>query len=112
MSRFLPRWIHIGRGLAAIALLALAFGAQPVAAQADTLTNPKHFFWANGQPSPTGTVNSTTNDLVYHGGNAGSGAIGVESPPAVYPIYWGPDWVAGFNSPGEGGAGDSGARPS
>jgi serine protease len=101
MSRFFLRWIPIGRSLAAVALLALAFGAQPVASQADTPTNPKHFFWANGQPSPTGTVNSTTNELIYHGGNAGSGAIGVESPPAVYLIYWGPDWVTGFNSPDE-----------
>jgi len=103
MSRFSSRWRHIGRGLAAAALLVLAYGAQPVAAQADTLTNPKHFFWAKGQPSPTGTVASMTNDLIYHGGNAGQGAIGVESPPAVYLIYWGPDWVTGFNSPDEAG---------
>jgi len=109
MSPFSWRWIHIGRGLAVVALLALALGAQAVAAQADTPTNPKHFFWANGQPSPTGTVNSMTNDLIYHGGNAGPGAIGVESPPAVYLIYWGPDWVTGFNIPDEAGAAHSSA---
>jgi serine protease len=109
MSLFLSRWRHIGRGLAAAALLALAFGAQPAAAQADTLTNPKHFFWAKGQPSPTGTANSTANDLIYHGGNAGQGAIGVESPPAVYLVYWGPDWTTGFNSPDETGAPHSSA---
>src|SRR4029077_7768333 len=103
MSRFLPRWIPIGRGLAAAALLAMAFGVLPVASQAGTVTNPKHFFWANGQPSPTGTVNSVANDLIYHGGNAGSGAIGVELRPAVYLIYWGPAWGTGFNSPAEGG---------
>ena len=102
MSRLLPRWQHLGGGLAA-ALLAFAFGVQPAAVGADTLTNPKHFFWANGQPSPTGTVNSITTDLIYHGGNAGQGAIGVESPPAVYLIYWGPDWASGFTTPDEAG---------
>ena len=109
MSRFPTRWRHIGRGLSAVAFLVLAFGVQPAAAQADTVTNAKHFFWANGQASPTGTVSSMTNDLIYHGGNAGSGAIGVESPPSVYLIYWGPDWVTGFNSPDETGAPHSSA---
>jgi serine protease len=61
-----------------------------------TTTNPKHFFWAPGQ-DPTGTVASVTNDIIYHGGNVGPGAIGIEKVPAVYLIYWGPDWVTGFN---------------
>jgi hypothetical protein len=61
------------------------------------LTNPKHFFWASGQ-SPQGTANSAANDLIYHGGNAGSGAIGVETTPAVYLIYWGPEWANGFQT--------------
>ena len=48
----------------------------------------KHFFWAQGQADPNGIVNSATNDLIYHGGNAGSGAIGVETSPAVYLVWW------------------------
>jgi hypothetical protein len=63
-----------------------------------TLTNPKHFFWAPGQ-SPQDTPNSLANDLIYHGGNAGSGAIGVEAKPAVYLVFWGPQWSAGFTTP-------------
>src|SRR5438105_15626834 len=50
-----------------------------------TVTNPKHIFWAPGQ-SPTGTVASITNDIIYHGGNAGPGAIGIQKTPAVYLI--------------------------
>jgi len=36
--------------------------------------------------------------LIYHGGNAGSGAIGVETAPAIYLIFWGPDWANGFTT--------------
>jgi serine protease len=61
------------------------------------LTNPKHFFWAPGQ-SPDGTASSTANDLIYHGGNAGDGAIGVETKPAVYLVWWGPQWASGFQT--------------
>jgi hypothetical protein len=50
--------------------------------------NAKHFFWAPGQ-SPQGTVASVENDIIYHGGNAGPGAIGIQKTPAVYLIYWG-----------------------
>jgi hypothetical protein len=78
--------------------LALTFGLQPAPGVADTLTNPKHFFWANGQPDPSGIVTSQTTDLLYHGGSAGSGAIGVETQPATYLIYWGPEWGTGFTT--------------
>jgi hypothetical protein len=65
-------------------------------------TNPKHFFWAAGQ-SPSATSASSTdqlqNDLIYHGGNVGPGAIGVEQKPAVYLIWWGPQWKEGFTTP-------------
>jgi hypothetical protein len=96
MSR-LTRFV---RCLGVAALMLLAAGALPATTMASSsgVTNPKHFFWAKGQPSPTGTVDSLANDIIYHGGNAGSGAIGVESPPAVYLIYWGPDWVTGFTT--------------
>src|SRR5207237_8563634 len=50
-----------------------------------------------GQPG--GTVDALSNDGIYHGGSAGPGAIGVEIKPAVYLVYWGPDWVQGFSVP-------------
>src|SRR6202008_4892400 len=55
------------------------------------------FFWAPGQPNTPGP-SALTNDLIYHGGNAGSGAIGVETVPATYLIFWGPDWANGFTT--------------
>src|SRR5579864_5563657 len=61
------------------------------------VTNPKHFFWAPNQPN-TPNPNSLANDLIYHGGNAGTGAIGVETTPATYLIFWGPDWANGFTT--------------
>jgi len=59
--------------------------------------NAKHFFWAPGQ-DPTGTVASVANDIIYHGGNAGPGAIGIQKTPAVYLIYWGTEWANGFTT--------------
>src|SRR5919201_1688787 len=95
------------RALGRIALLALLVtvlsgAVGPPSSSADVLTNPKHFFWAPGQ-DPTGTVSSVTNDIIYHGGNVGSGAIGVEVNPAVYLVYWGPEWSTGFTTPDDSG---------
>jgi hypothetical protein len=71
-------------------------GSDPQAAR--SLTNPKDFFWAPGQ-NPDGTVaDSLGNNLIYHGGNAGPGAIGVEERPAVYLVYWGAAWANGFQT--------------
>src|SRR5438552_1133885 len=77
--------------VAAAALAVLVFGAAP--AGADT-TNPKHFFWGQGYAAPS--ADALTNDIIYHGGSAGPGAIGVEIKPAVYLVYWGPEWAQGF----------------
>lgn len=87
------------RILLALVLAALGAGLGASAAGSDVapLTNPKHFFWAPGQ-SPDGTVASVTDNLIYHGGNAGEGAIGVQTKPAVYLIWWGPEWAAGFQT--------------
>jgi hypothetical protein len=83
-----------------------ALGAQILAAAVFVLAatttayaqaNPKHFFWAPGQPN-TPNPSSLADDLIFHGGNAGAGAIGVESKPATYLIFWGPDWGAGFTT--------------
>src|SRR5437016_533610 len=78
-------------------IVALLFALASSAAAAQPPSNPKHFFWAPGQtnaPSPS----PLANDLIYHGGNAGSGAIGVETVPATYLIFWGPDWANGFTT--------------
>src|SRR6185369_1545245 len=80
----------ITRFLAALVVLLFAAAA---AAQ----TNPKHFFWAPGQPNSP-DPSALASDLIYHGGNAGSGAIGVETKPAVYLVFWGPDWNNGFTT--------------
>ena len=79
-----------------VATVVGALGAA-AAAPASAPTNPKHFFWAPGQ-SPQGTVDSATNDIIYHGGNVGDGAIGVQTKPAVYLVYWGPQWATGFTT--------------
>ena len=83
--------------LAAVVALVGMLGVA-TASSGTPLTNAKHFFWAQGQADPNGIVSSATNDLIYHGGNAGSGAIGVETSPAVYLIWWGPDWASGFET--------------
>jgi hypothetical protein len=78
------------------ALIALA-GLGAGSAAADGNINAKHFFWAPGQ-SPQGTVDSVANNIIYHGGNAGPGAIGIQKKPAVYLIYWGTEWANGFST--------------
>src|SRR5437868_8195360 len=80
---------------ALVAVFIFASATLPLAAQSKT--NPKHFFWAKGQPN-TPNPNSLANDLIYHGGNAGNGAIGIEKKPATYLIFWGPDWANGFTT--------------
>src|SRR5438876_9677311 len=89
--------ITTAAALAALALGGLAAAATPWKAESSILTNPKHFFWAQGQfpPSP----DALTNDIIYHGGNAGPDAIGVQVKPAVYLVYWGTEWARGFKTP-------------
>ena len=80
-----------------LATLMCAIGETTAAADTAPLTNAKHFFWAQGSQSTV--VDSAANDLIYHGGNAGAGAIGVETTPAVYLVWWGPDWAGtGFQT--------------
>jgi hypothetical protein len=92
------------RALGRIALLGAIAAVLSSAggASADVLTNAKHFFWAPGQ-DPAGTVASLANNIIYHGGSAGPGAIGVEIKPAVYLVYWGTEWAAGFTTPDDNG---------
>lgn len=93
------RW-RILIGLAALGLALAALPVQALGSNGPPKTNPKHFFWAPGQQTTPSTLStsSLSNDLIYHGGNVGPGAIGVETTPAVYIVYWGPDWVNGFTS--------------
>jgi|SRR5579863_1257898 len=94
-----PRRFLVALAVAALGVVAYVQTAGP--ASADVVTNAKHFFWAAGQTPPVATpsaADSATNDLIYHGGNVGSGAIGVETKPAVYLIFWGPDWASGFQT--------------
>ena len=89
------------RILLLIAFAAALFVVTGAPASADTtpLTNAKHFFWAPGQnPDASTPADSASNDLIYHGGNAGAGAIGVEQAPAVYLVWWGPQWAQGFTT--------------
>jgi len=86
------RWIS---GLHVVVALLIALASS--AASAQSPSNSKHIFWAPGQPNTPGP-SALTNDLIYHGGNAGSGAIGVETVPAVYLVFWGPDWANGFTT--------------
>jgi len=82
----------------AAAAAALLIGAVAGPSAASGPVNAKHFFWAPGQ-SPQGTASSLANDLIYHGGSAGPGAIGIQKQPAVYLIYWGTEWGTGFTTP-------------
>jgi serine protease len=86
--------------VATVASIAIVAAVQAGTAASGTagLTNPKHFFWAQGTTQAASTQDQITNDLIYHGGNAGPGAIGVQTKPAVYLVYWGTEWAKGFTT--------------
>jgi hypothetical protein len=88
---------HLRAGTVVLAILALLLVGAP-ASSADAVTNAKHFFWAQGQ-DPQGTADALQNDIIYHGGTVGAGAIGVQVKPAVYLVYWGTEWSTGFTTP-------------
>ena len=50
----------------------------------------KHVMWGAGQGYPS-TSQASTDNMIYHGGL-------VETVPAVYIVYWGPEWTQGFFS--------------
>src|SRR5579871_6845097 len=50
--------------------------------------NGKHIMWGRNQGYPS-TSEASANNLIFHGGT-------VEVDPAVYIVYWGPAWQAGF----------------
>ena len=95
---------YIGGSAARIAfataamLVAVAVLGAAGAGSASGPIDAKHFFWGSGQ-DPAGTANAVANNIIYHGGNAGPDAIGVQTTPAVYLVYWGAEWAAGFTTP-------------
>src|SRR4051812_28354730 len=97
------------RLLLTLSLACAAFALVGATAGAGTspVTNSKAFFWAKGTPQAASTQDQIQNDLIYHGGNVGDGAIGVEQKPAVYLIWWGPQWKKGFKTPDSNGKGYS-----
>src|SRR5690242_4564297 len=84
---------------AAITLFVWVVAAGAATSGTSSLTNPKHFFWAGQTPAVSVNPDALTSDLIYHGGNVGPGAIGVEQKPAVYLVWWGPEWKSGFTTP-------------
>src|SRR5260370_7796055 len=83
-------WRTAKWGLPSVAIQALfMLSVLMIASVAQAQTNPKHFFWAPGQPN-TPNPSLLANDLIYHGGNAGLGAFGVLNIPPTYSIFRGP----------------------
>jgi hypothetical protein len=82
----------------AVTLVAVVVLFDATAASSDTgaiLSSSKHVFFGIGQST---VADSASNDLIWHGGNAGAGAIGVEQKPAVYLVWWGTEWAGGFQT--------------
>ncbi len=87
--------------LAAVAIAAAAVAASLQASSSSADAGPinaKHFFWAQGTAQAASTQGDITNNLIYHGGNAGPGAIGVIQKPKMYLIFWGTQWAQGFQT--------------
>ncbi len=78
--------------LAAVAMTVLVVsGVTGVRAGDDGVVGRVQFMPPNhgGKPARPGSASSTTN-LYYHGGNAGTG---VELTPKVYVVFWGSQWT-------------------
>jgi hypothetical protein len=93
----MKRTIVLAAAAIAAALLSAALQAGASSAD-DAPLNPKTFFYALGTPEAAATQGEVTNNLIYHGGNAGPGAIGVIQHPKMYLIYWGTQWATGFTT--------------
>ncbi len=95
------------RGLVAtgvIVLLVGILGAGAATSGTSPLTNPKHFFWAPGQ-APAASVDrprSRTTSSTTAGTPAPARSASRQKP-AVYLIWWGPDWASGFHDRGHDG---------
>ena len=88
MNRF-RRVRSRGALTAAIALLLVGVTGAQAQTSLPTIVNSKHVMWGAGQGYPS-TQQASTDNLIYHGGL-------VETVPAVYIVYWGPEWTNGFS---------------
>ena len=66
-------------------------------AQSNVVTNGKHFFLSQDQSTPT--PDQLASDIIYHGGNAGPGAVGVLTEAVCLHHLWGTEWQQGFKTP-------------
>lgn len=71
------------------ASLAAASAAQ--AGDLPTTVNGKHVMWGSGQGYGGTSSQTNANQLISHGGL-------VETTPAVYVVYWGPEWQDGWST--------------
>jgi hypothetical protein len=78
---------------ACVAMAASGILFHPVASSAagslPTVVGSKHVLWSAGAGAPS-TTGASSSNLIYHGGL-------VETKPAVYLVYWGPQWKSGFS---------------
>jgi len=74
---------------ASLGLLLLSSPAAHAATALPAAVHSKHVMWAAGQGYPS-TDQISANNLIFHGGL-------VETVPAVYIVYWGPEWTQGFS---------------
>jgi hypothetical protein len=83
--------------IATCVVLAAAFaaGAALTASGAARSSAPpaQEYLLARGLGAPPGPPGGP---LYWRGGNAGTGAIGLETQPAVYLVWWGRQWRRGF----------------
>jgi hypothetical protein len=87
MHRVSWKWI---RPVAVVAAAGISFAIVANGyADLPVTINGKHVMWGIGQGYPS-TSQTSPNNLIYHGGL-------VETTPAVYLIYWGPEWQSGFS---------------
>jgi len=89
------------RLLLTIALAGAVFGVVGAVSRGGTSSVKfgKEFMWPIGSSQAAAEQDEVQNNLIYHGGNVGDGAIGVEQNPSVYLIWWGPQWKEGFTTP-------------
>jgi len=59
---------------------------------------PTQALLLGARPAQHAEPGSLTNDLIYHGGNCGFPGDWRGTAPAIYLIFWGPDWANGFTT--------------
>jgi hypothetical protein len=79
-----------GAVLVSFGLLIVSSPAAHAGTTLPTVVGSKHVMWADGQGYPS-LSQASANNLIYHGGL-------VETVPAVYIVYWGPEWTQGFSA--------------